>query len=213
MSNVRHGTLYRKMAAWAAAEAGVAPPTAEAGAENPAAREIRDAIWAEYESRLRDTQTYTLKAIAAWLRETTGIDAKTMAVHRDRKPVLARQRALELTIADVRNFLEATRDASEAEIMEAARRRAGDQLFQLLMQARVDRPDTVDPKDLIRWARAVADLSAAGASTRLSEQRLAEMRKAARAEAEREAEAAPDGRLSKTEVLKIIDAAMKGEAA
>jgi len=154
---------------------------------------VRDALWAEYERMLSDKNTYTLEAMRAWLKEQ-GVAASLSAIARDRAPVLARRRQLEIASVKVREFLDATADSSTGEVLEAARKCSADLLFEFLLKISAGGIEKIDVTDLRLLAKAVAGLSTADARTQVLERRLAEMRDAFDAKVK----AATKGRKNKT---------------
>jgi len=174
---VRRSVIYPRLAVAAGARVGLKEPTAELVAESPEARDVRDALWADYERMLGDVNTYTLEALRAWLAGH-GVNASTSMITRDRQPVLARRRRLELAPLKVREFMEATKDSTTGEVLEAARKRSADLMFEFLLKIPVEGIEAMDVTDLRLTAKAIAGLSTADAQTRIIEQRLAEMRDA-----------------------------------
>jgi len=175
--NVRRSEIYPRLALAAAARVGLKAATAERVAESPEARDVRDALWADYERMLGDKNTYTLEAMRTWLKDE-GVKASISAIARDRAPVLARRRRLEIAPAKVREFLAATADSSTGEVLEAARKRSADLLFEFLLKIPVEGIEKTDVTDLRLLGKAVASLSTADAQTQILQQRIAEMRDA-----------------------------------
>jgi len=191
--NVRRSEIYPRLALAAAGRVGLEGTTPEGVAESPEARDVRDALWADYERMLADKNTYTLEATRAWLKEQ-GVKASLSAIARDRAPVLARVRQLEIIPAKVRQYLDATKDSSTGEVLEAARKRSADLLFEHLLGIASGGVEGVDLDQLRLMARAVASLSTADAQTQILDHRLAEMRDAFDAKVK----AATKGRKNKT---------------
>ncbi|HET6441847.1 MAG TPA: phage protein Gp27 family protein [Phycisphaerae bacterium] len=175
--NVRRTTIYPRLAAVAGERAGLLDPTPERVAENPAAREVRDALWAEYERRLADKNTWTLAKIQGWLRGE-GVSTSLSQVARDRRPILDHRAQPSLIAAKVREYMAATKNAKTSDVLEAARRRSADLLFEHLLGVASGGVEDIDLDQLRLMARAVAALSTADAQTQILQQRLAEMRAA-----------------------------------
>jgi len=103
---------YDLLAIEAAKRAGVKVPDggidAQSGfvAKDDAAREARDAAWAEYELMLMDTQTWSLRQIRSWLADEWGVKVGNSSVDRARRQIRRKQRVNELACARVKAALD-----------------------------------------------------------------------------------------------------------
>jgi len=218
--NLRHSKAYRELALAAGRQAGLKKPTPETVAEDETAREIRDALWAEYEARLRDRKTYTIRAICEWLIETLGLGnaprakrPSLSAVDRDRRAVLAQERRLTLSAQKTRQILEATKETDEADVFEAVRKLIGQHLFEFFLGLPADAIQSAETGEIIRLMKAAGQIGKAHAETEILNRRLVEMREAVKAEVTKRSAKAKDGRLSREDVYALLDRIMKGEAA
>jgi len=209
---VRHAKTYKGLARAAGASVGLTSPTPETVAESPEARDARDALWAEYDLRLGDEKTYTLKQIKAWLAEQ-GVASSIPAIHRDRSRVRRRRRAVEIGTRKVREFMEAAKGLDSSDLFQAVLRRIGQTLFETFGEFGSADLEGMTINQWIRAMETAGYLMRSHAKTEIDRARLAEMRKAARAEADRAAASAADGRMTREDVYRIIDKVMKGEAA
>jgi len=203
--NVGHSTTFDGLSRAAGREAGLRSPTPEAVAKDAAARDLRDALWAEYERVLADDRTYTIEAVRAWLAER-GVQASIATVHRNRAREAARWRARELASETARRFLEATGGRSADEVFEAARKRAAQVLFDLFMRLPADALEDLDPAQILRAFEVAGKLGKAHAETEMVAARLAEMQRNFDAQVRKAAGTSGDGRLTREQIAEIREA-------
>jgi len=174
---VRRGNIYGMLAVVAGGRAGLTDPDPEAVAEDPAARDVRDAIWDEYERVLRDTNTYSLDAIVAWLNERA-VDGARSSVQRDRKALLSKERAITLRAEKARAVIEAVEASGEHDVLRGGRVLAGQLIFQALSELPADALEELSPGGVLKMVRELSYLSKTHAETDLLQQKVAEMRRA-----------------------------------
>jgi len=210
--NLGHSKIYEALAVAAGRAAGMKRPTPTAVAGEPAAREKRDLLWAEYERMLRDPKIHRLEDLRAWLAQQ-GVRASLSSVDRTRRQVLGRERLLALANERTRQFLQITEGAEEGEVFAAARKRAGQILFDMFLRLTPEALEELEPSGILRAFEVAGRLSKAHADVGLIEQKMREAREAAGREIEKEAARSKDGKLSRKDVYAILDRVMKGEAA
>jgi len=198
------------LATWAGLEVGMDGPTPARVAEADEAREVRDAAWAQYRQRLADPTTYTLGQIRKWLAEH-GVRVSVSAVYRDRAPVLAQEQKLSLASEATRRFLSATEGAGELDVLKAGIRRMGQLFFETSLHFSAEElAEAMKAGDVLRLGDSIGKLAKAFAETDLLTEKLAALKAAARAEVDRKTAAAPDGKLSREDIFKMLDEIMKG---
>jgi len=210
--NLAHSKTFELLALAAGKAAGMRHPTPKAVAEHPEARERRDLLWADYERVLRDQKTYRLQDVGKWLLER-GIKVGLATADRNRQRVLDRDRLLALANQRTREFLEITEGADEGEVFAAARKRAGQLLFDVFLRLPADALEELEPREILKAFEVAGKLSKAHADVGLIEQRMREAGAAARKELDEKAAKTKDGRLTREDVYEILDRVMKGEAA
>lgn len=210
--NVGHTKTFEALAVEAGKAVGLKRPTPAAVAADSGARERRDLLWAEYESMLRDSKTYRLEDLRAWLVKQ-GVRTSLSTVERNRRRVLDRERLLALASERTRQFLEAVKGTDESEVFAAARKRAGQMLFDFFLRLPTDALEELEPGQILKAFEVVGKLSKAHADVGLIEQKMREAHAAAAKAVEAKAAKAKDGRISREDVYEILDRVMKGEAA
>lgn len=211
--NIRHSKNYQELALAAGRKAGLKKPTPEAVAADEGAREIRDALWREYERLLADSQTHTLAKVLEWLGKQGIARPSRSSVDRDRQAVLAQERRLTLTAEKTRRVLETMKGADESQVMAAARGLAGQHIFEFLLSLPGDALENLKPGEIVRLIEVTGKLSKAHADVGLIEQRMREAGQAARKELDAKAAKTKDGRLTREDVYAVLDRVMKGETA
>ena len=224
----RHSKAYDLLALHAGREVGLFSQAARASggkrsskvagtkrvAEDENACRVRDELWMEYERRLRDDQTYKLRDIEAWLTDRDATVAGS-SVHRDRTAILAAERAVTLRAQLARRVLEAAGDGAESDVFAAGRVLAGQVIFSALNGMPIDALEelSAEPAKVVKMIEALGKLSKAHADVGLIDAKLAEIRKATKAEVASAADAAGEKGLTREDVYKILDKHMRGEAA
>jgi hypothetical protein len=199
-----HSKACEGLALWAGRECGLPEPiTLALVAENPDAREVRDAAWADYRRRLGDKTTYSGKSILAWLAEH-GVIVAEASLSRDRAPLKARAARLEIGAEATRQFMSIAGKAESGDVFKAGLARVGQVLFETSLQFEAEEVRAaMNGGDYIRLAEAVAKLSKAYAETNILSVRLAEMKAAFTKEVKSRAEKNGDGKLSQADVDEI----------
>lgn len=188
-----HSKAYEGLALWAGREVGLDTATLQAVADHEGAREVRDAAWAKYRRILADKTSYPMEVIHAWLAER-GADVSDAAISRDRAPVKAREQQLSLSVETTRQFLDATKGATDQEVLRAAIRRIGQVLFETSLKFDAEGlAAAMEAGDVMRLGDTVAKLARALAETDLLGAKLAELQRKldeAKAAADKQAKAA-----------------------
>lgn len=174
--NTRHSTAYEALAALAAEQAGLKEKTAQAAADDDAARQIRDSLWEQYERMLRDTRTYTLKDVRDWLTDK-GPNPSRSSVHRDRAALLEKERIVELAVLKANAVLDAAAESGEHDVLKASRVVAGQLLFNCLSGLSSAALEGLKPHQVLRMIDTLGLLSKAHAETDLIRQKLAELQR------------------------------------
>jgi hypothetical protein len=200
--NLAHSKTFELLALVAGKAAGMKHPTPTAVAGNPEARESRDLLWADYERVLRDQKTYRLEEVRAWLLEK-GVKVSLATADRNRQRVLDRDRLLSLANLRTREFLAITEGADEGEVFAAARKRAGQMLFDLFLRLPTDALEELEPGQILKAFEVAGKLSKAHADVGLIEQRMREARERFEAKAKGVRAKAKDGRLTQDQIDEI----------
>jgi len=210
---VRHSKAYDRLAQAAGKTAGLpaAGRNPNAVAEDPAARQIRDGLWAEYEIRLRDTQTYTIDELVEWLGGQGAVVGRTSA-HRDRDAILAAERSLTLSAARAKGVCEAIDEMDEGDLLRGQRVIAGQLIFNTLSQLTPEALTEMTPTQIIKLMDCGTRLGKSHAETELLNMKIDEMAKEAKAETDKLAARSADRKLTATDVYKMIDKVMRGES-
>lgn len=203
--NTRHSTAYEALAALAAEQAGLKEKTAQAAADDDAARQIRDSLWEQYERMLRDTRTYTLKDVRDWLTDRK-LKVSRSSVHRDRAALLEAERVYELAVHKANAVLDAAAESGEHDVLKAGRVVAGQLLFNSLSSLSSAALEGLKPHQVLRMIDTLGLLSKAHAETDLIRQKLAELQR----QFDREISAAqaktPDGKLTPAQIAEAKEA-------
>jgi len=179
-------------------------------ADCPAAREIRDRLYEEFERRLGDPG-YTVDLLWEWFcGEYTAISRS--AIGRAREAYRAAASRIEQTAAEARAFVALAKEAGADAMFEGGVTRAGQLLFELLYKLKSEDLQAENPADLAKVIRAMGAMWKTGKEAALLDSRLAEVRKTARAAVDAEA-AAGKRQYTREDVYRLIDDAMKGKAA
>jgi hypothetical protein len=201
---VRHSQIRPELAAYAARACGVVAPSPESAAEIPEAREKRDALWVDYERRLRDPDTYTLADILEWLLAMK-IKASVSSVHRDRTSVLEPERLQRESAAETRAILESLSGQTDADLFRANRLLLGRAFLDALVSLKTGALTLEKTEDILTMARAVARLSTADAQADLARERLRQIRNEFD-EAVKAKVKTGDGKLSQADIEEISGA-------
>jgi hypothetical protein len=190
------------------AERPFATPADVAGDE--ALRAKRDELWRDYELRLRDVQTYSLNDIVAWLRDL-GASVGRSSIDRNRTELLGRERAIALAGERTAEIMKLVQSANAEDLLAGGTKLAAQLLFEALSEMS---PAALEDATPAQWLQAIDTLSRlrkASAESDLISARMAALVEA-RNKVSRAADASPDGKLSRADVLAIIDEAMRGQA-
>jgi len=181
-------------------------------ADSPAARKIRDELWAEFERRLREPQ-YTGDDVWEWFQKSYGPISRA-SIYRARADI----RASDSRVAECRDqaeaYVAAAGDGGGEKVLQAAMDRAGQIFFQILMELDSSRAagEPADWGQIGKLVDSLSNLRRSRAQADLMQLRVAEMNKAARAQVDlAAAKAGPKG-LTRDDVYKILDDVMRGAA-
>ena len=208
----RQFAAYRQLAELAARRCKLPEATAEAAAEDPAAREERDGLWMDLQERLRDPQTYTLDDVVAWGVEQ-GAELARTGLHRLRRRLLADRRRLRQRAQLAREMVEAMGDGAEANALAAGRAVAAQLMLDQLQALPAGALDGLSPTGILKLVQTVGFLSKAHVETEILQRKLGELNAAAKAAVDREAARSDDRRLTREDVYRILDDVMRGDAA
>jgi len=211
--NVRHSKAYEGLAAVAGKAAGLpAGKRTPAGvAEDPAAAEIRNGLWEEYEIRLRDTQTYTIDDLLAWLRDQ-GVKVGRTSVHRDRAAIMASERSLVLAAAKAKSICAAVGHMDEGDLARGQRMLSMQLIFNAMSDLPPDVMEGISIPQLIKLMNCGAKITKVHAETEILNMRIEEISRQAKEETDKLTAKSADKKLSRSEVYKMIDKVMKGES-
>lgn len=209
--NLAHLGLYDRLAVQAGRECGLKKADPKAVAADPAARDRRDTLWAEFDQRLLDVQTYTLEDLRAWLKKV-GLDASIQVIHRARHRKLDEVRRVKLANEKTAQTMALLADMDEGEVLTAARKRAAQILFDQFMRLGPDALDELSPGQIIMAIEATGRLAKGRVEADLLEQRLATVRREFDAQVDAARGKTKDGKLS-AEDLADIRRAVFGSAA
>ena len=210
--NLAHSKTFELLALVAGKAVGMKHPTPTGVAGDEAACARRDLLWAEYERVLRDQRTYRLEDVRAWLVEK-GVKVSLATADRNRQRVLDRDRLLTLANQRTREFLAITEGADEGEVFAAARKRAGQMLFDLFLRLPPEALEELEPREILKAFEVAGKLSKAHADVGLIEQRMKDAREKFEAKARGVRVKSADGRLSQKEIDEISEAVFGSAAA
>ncbi|MHC4984181.1 MAG: phage protein Gp27 family protein [Planctomycetota bacterium] len=209
--HVVQSRLYRELAELAARQQGLVPATAEAAAEDPGARDVRDSYWLELDRRLRDTQTFTLDELVAWLKGL-GCKVSRSSVDRARQRELARERQFRLRAELARATVEAAGEGGEHDTLRAGRIVAGQLLFDALSGLSVEALEGLTASQVLRLIDTLGGLSKAHVETALLAAKVEELRRKFDEQVKTASDKTGDGRLTADQIAEIR-AAVFGAAA
>jgi hypothetical protein len=213
----RRSSAFIRLAVAAAKNVGLALPSPngsgsetqakwlEAVAKDAAARAERDRLWQEYEGRLADECTYTLKALTAWLEEQ-GAKISLMAVQRDRLAIIADMNRFRYAADKARATIDAATDRGESDLFRAGRVAAGQLIFNALMEITPAQLENLEPKFILKLMEISGKLSKAHAETDLLNQKIEELRKAFDEQVAAAQKKSPDGKLTADMLLEAKEA-------
>jgi len=177
-TKVRHSQAYQKLAIAACKAAGLTGcHSPERAAEDAEARQERDDLWAEYEARLRDTQTYTLDEIRAWLTEQKVNVART-SVHRDRRAIMAYHRSVIVAAENARAICDAIDTGDEADLMRGNRVAIAQLIFNTLGELPPDVMEGITIPQLTKLMNTGTQIGKVHAETKILNMKIDEMTKA-----------------------------------
>lgn len=156
----------------------------KAAAEDPAAAPIRDALWLEYERRLRDDKSYSISDVAEWLGEQVAADLAShgvkigrSSVHRDSQAIHAKERVFRLAHEKATALLDGLEDGAEHDVLKSGRMVAAQLLFDALSNLPAAGLEDMTNPQIINMIEVLGKLSKANAETDLINQKLAEARR------------------------------------
>lgn len=171
--------------------------------------------WAEYESRLRDHKTYSLKDSLEWLKNTWGITVGQSSVDRDRKRILNAERVNLLANQRLKQSLDLLSDLPDTDLFSGGMRMIGQMILTNLLNYSADTLQNLRPAQIISMMDVFARTSKNYAEGLLiaERQKLAkQQRERFDAETKRAQTGSRDGKISPGQ-LEQIRAAVFGEAA
>ena len=153
----------------------------KAAAEDPTAAPIRDALWLDYERRLRDDKSYSIDDVAEWLDEQVAADLASYgvkigrsSVHRDSQAIHAKERAFRLAHERTKALLDGLEDGAEHDVLKSGRMVAAQVLFEALSNLPAEALEDMTNGQIINTIEVLGKLSKAHAETDLINQKLAE---------------------------------------
>ncbi len=174
----RHSKAYDALAICAGRQVSMNRPTAKRVAEDENARSLRDAIWLDYERKLRDDKTYRIDDVWAWLSDPDrGVTVGRSSVHRDRRALLQRERTVVLAAAKAAAVLDAAKASGQSDILKGGRHLAAQLIFNTLSELPESALEDMEPAQVLRLVDSLSKLSKASAETDLITAKLAELRK------------------------------------
>ena len=172
----RRSNPYDALALYAGGLAGMKKPTPKAVAENKEAHAIRDSVWEEYERMLRDTQTYSLKAIVEyWADPKRGVRLGHSSVHRDRLALTEQERRITLIAAKTRATIEAAGEGGAGGALDGARLLASQLLFSALGDLSADALGGLTGPQILQMLKTLGYLSKTDAEANLMAEKVREM--------------------------------------
>ena len=179
-------------------------------ADSAAAVERRDAAWIEFDRRLSDN-AYTGDHVHQWFQATYGPIGRN-SVYRARAAVRAAGSRLAEIAADAQAYMEMAAAEGGDAVFGAATQRAGQLIFQLLMETRAEDLGAGDPAAVGKILNALAKLQKSRAETEMIRHKLDEMRREFDSQVKRATSGGGDGKLSAADIA-AIRSAVFGEAA
>jgi len=180
-------------------------------AEDDDASAMRDTAWMDYEAKLRD-ESFTLGRIVELLK-AAGVKVGKSSVARDRDRLRQKERRFALANDRLRAVFDQLGDLDESEMHRKGSRLVMQKLLDFFLSFESRRLEALKPGQVIEAFRVFGSMGKTLAETDILTQRLAEMRKTAKAEVDRKAAGSPDRKLSREDVYAILDDVMKGDAA
>lgn len=205
---IRRHKAYDELARVAGREAGLEDPTPERVDEDPDARAIRDNYHAEYERRLRNTQTHSLDDVRLWLHGLGGKVGRS-SIDRNRKVVIAKERAIVLSAQNARAMLEAVKEGGAEDLLAGGTALAGQRIFEALNHLPADALEGLSPGQTIKLFEVMGKLRKAEATASLADvQRdvIEQQRTKFDAETRRAQSASRDGKISPAQIDTIREA-------
>ena len=157
---------YDELALVAGREAGLDTLDPAAVADDPRARELRDVKWGQFERRLRDTKTYTLKDVREWLADA-GIKIGLSSVHRARLYLLEKESRITLAAQKAEAVVKACETAGLKDLLAGGHRLAAQVIFEALADLPSGTLAGLKPGGVVKMIEVFGKLSTAIAETEL----------------------------------------------
>ena len=211
--NVRHSTSYALLATRAGRDAGLKNPTPEAVAADESARALRDALWGEYELRLRDVQTHKLDSICAFLA-SNGVKVGRSSVHRDRDALLQKERSYIIAAEKARAIVDSISADGAEDVLRGGQVIAGQLLFEALANLDPVALEGMTPGQILKMIDTLSWLRKSTTDADMVELKITELQKRfdEKVAATRKQKKGGDGKLSAADIAEIRKAVF-GEAA
>ncbi|HOD79967.1 MAG: hypothetical protein BWX88_02681 [Planctomycetes bacterium ADurb.Bin126] len=184
-------------------------------AQDVSACQVRDGLWAEYESRLRDHRTYALDDVNRWLADEHDIRVGRSSVDRDRKRLIAAERVNELACTKIKAAFDLLKDLPASDMFAGGTKLIGQMILSNLINYSAESLEALKPAQIITMMDTFGRLSRDFATTQLTEVRteLARQQQGKFDAEVRKAQAGSrDGRISPAQLSEIRKAVF-GEAA
>ena len=179
-------------------------------ADDEAARKIRDELYAEFDRRLADPG-YGLDQLVEWFANAYAPVGRS-SLYRARCAIRAHESRIAETSDYAKAYVALAAEQGGEAVFAGASQRAGQLVFQLLMETRAEDLDAADPAKLAKIIGALAKIQKSRAETDMIRQRLTEARRKFDSEVSDRAAHNADGKLSAGDI-DAIRKAVFGEAA
>ena len=174
-------------------------------ADSPDAVKLRDELYVDLERRLRDPG-YSGQQVWQWFQKTYGPIGRT-SIYRARAALRAQESAIAEIAAQARAYIDLAEESGADDVFRAASRRAGQLIFQLLMEANADRlGGRMNVNKLNGIVVSLAKLQKSRAETDLIAEKLAELRRRFDEQMAAATAKRPDGRLTDADIAEAREA-------
>ena len=144
-------------------------------ADSPAAVELRDEMFAEFERRLRDSG-YGGDQVWQWFLKTYGPIGRT-SIYRARASLRAQESRITEVAADAQAYADLAAAEGADAVFDGASLRAGQLMFQLLYMTKAEDFQTTDIGKVAKIITALGKLQKSRAETDMIREKLADVRR------------------------------------
>ncbi len=181
-------------------------------ASDPDARSLRNQAWLEYEERIRDDRTYTLRAVAEWLKTEYDIDLSISSIDRDRHRINRKEDAAKMSNQRMSAAMKLIHDSHSEDMFGDGLAFCAQTVLSQLMNFDLTTLTEMEPKDVVALMKLMPQISNAAARNLESRAKLTKLREKLDAEAKAKTAGGKSATFTSEEIFMAMDDVMKGDA-